>query len=63
MPTELSYEQAFDQLEQLADALQNESLPMNEVETRLKEANELITYCRDKLRSTERSVEGLFAQE
>ena len=63
MSNQLSYEQAMNQLEQLTDQIQNDQVSIDDMETQLQKAAELIAYCRGRLRSTENSIDSLFGED
>lgn len=53
---ELSYEAAYDELQEIMSALQNEEISVDSLSTKVKRASELLKYCHDKLRDTEKEV-------
>jgi len=50
---DLTYEQALAELQQLVDQLQDQSLSLDELESRVRRARELLRNCREKLRHVE----------
>ncbi|PZR27644.1 MAG: exodeoxyribonuclease VII small subunit [Citrobacter freundii] len=58
----LSYEEAYRELAEIAEAIQNESVSVDVLAQKVKRASELITYCQGKLRSTENEVNKIIAQ-
>jgi len=58
----LSYEEAYRELVEIAEAIQNESVSVDVLAQKVKRASELITYCQGKLRSTENEVNKIIAQ-
>lgn len=56
----MTYEAAMRELQEIVDALQENSLGIDDLSGRLKRAAELIAFCREKLRATEEEVQGLF---
>ncbi len=50
---DLTYEQALAELQQLVDQLQDQSLSLDELESRVRRARELLRSCREKLRHVE----------
>ena len=58
----LSYEEAYRELAEIAEAIQNESVSVDVLAEKVKRASELITYCQGKLRSTESEVNKIIAQ-
>ena len=56
----LTYEEALQELQQIVAQLQEDTVSVDELSEKVKRAAELIAYCREKLRTTEESLEGLF---
>jgi len=56
----LSYEEAMQELQQIVAQLQEDAVGVDELSEKVKRAAELIAYCRETLRQTEESLEGLF---
>ena len=55
----LTYEEALQELQQIVAQLQEDTVSVDELSEKVKRAAELIAYCREKLRKTEESLEGL----
>lgn len=55
----LAYEEAMQELQQIVAQLQENAVSVDELSDKVKRAAELIAYCREKLRTTEESLEGL----
>jgi exodeoxyribonuclease VII small subunit len=62
MAKTLTYEQAYNELEQIAEDIQNESISIDQLADKVKKASELIAFCQDKLRSTETEVNNIISQ-
>lgn len=58
----LTYEEAYRELAEIAEEIQNESVSVDVLAQRVKRASELITFCQSKLRSTETEVNKIIAQ-
>jgi exodeoxyribonuclease VII small subunit len=58
-----TYEQAYAELQQILQALQEEQVSVDELGERSRRAAELLRYCREKLRRTEAELETLFPDE
>ncbi|MET0465442.1 MAG: exodeoxyribonuclease VII small subunit [Chitinophagaceae bacterium] len=58
----LSYEEAYRELAEIAEEIQNESVSVDVLAQKVKRAAELITYCQGKLRSTETEVNKIITQ-
>jgi exodeoxyribonuclease VII small subunit len=59
---DLSYEEAYKELKQIALEIENESVSVDVLAARVKRASELITYCQSKLRATEQEVNNIIRQ-
>lgn len=58
----LTYEEAYRELAEIAEDIQNESVSVDILAQKVKRASELITFCQGKLRSTETEVNKIIAQ-
>ena len=56
---EMTYEQAMSQLEALARQAEDGSLPIDQLATKLKDAQQLLQFCQQKLTAAEQEVEKL----
>lgn len=54
--TELSYEAALAELQAIVNQMQGEALGVDDLATKAKRASELIAYCKEKLRTTEKDI-------
>lgn len=54
----LTYEQALAELEQLLEALQSQSISIDDLATQSLRANELLAFCREKLHQIEADIQG-----
>lgn len=52
----LSYEAAFEELQEIMAALQNEEISVDSLSAKVKRASELLKLCHDRLRDTEKEV-------
>lgn len=59
---DLSYEEAYKELKEIALEIENESVSVDVLAARVKRASELITYCQSKLRATEQEVNNIIRQ-
>jgi len=55
----LSYESAFEELQSIVNAIDNESVSVDELATKVERASELIKFCSKKLRDTESAVDQI----
>lgn len=62
MPLTLTYEEAYAELAEIARAIETESISVDVLAEKVKRAAELITYCQNKLRSTESEVTKIITQ-
>lgn len=58
--TLLSYEAALKELQEIVAQLQDDAIGMDELSEKIKRSAELINFCREKLRTVEGEVKGLF---
>lgn len=58
MTTNLSYTEAFASLEKIVAQIEDDSIQLDTLADKVKQANELIQYCETKLRSIEREVKN-----
>lgn len=59
---DLNYESALEELQQIIQELQEGSTSMDELADKSKRAKELISFCKEKLRTTEEVVKTLFEE-
>jgi len=59
---EMTYESALEELQQITQNLQEGKIGIDELAVQLQRAAELIRFCREKLRSVEKDIEGLFEE-
>jgi exodeoxyribonuclease VII small subunit len=57
-----SYEQALSELRKIAEAIENESVSIDELADKVKRASELVEYCREKLRNTEAELDKVIGK-
>jgi exodeoxyribonuclease VII small subunit len=58
MTTNLSYSEAFASLEKIVEQIEDDTIQLDTLAEKVKEANELIQYCEAKLRSIETDVKN-----
>ncbi len=63
MEEELTYEQALAKLERLANAMEAGEIGIDEMAQRLKEAQRLLDYCKQRLTSAEKNCNSLLNAE
>jgi len=52
----LTYKEALDELENIIAKLESNEVDVDELSGHVKEATELVNYCRNKLRDTEQEL-------
>jgi len=57
-----TYEAAYAELQQIAGEIESESVSVDVLAAKVKRAAELITFCQNKLRSTEQEVNNIIKQ-
>ena len=62
MSNDISYTDALNELNEISRAIDNESIPLDELAAKVKRASELIAICRAKLRSTEDEVKKIIGE-
>jgi exodeoxyribonuclease VII small subunit len=60
MNMNISYEKAQEELQAIVKDLQEEHVNIDELSKKVKRAAELVEYCKEKLRTTEEAIGGLF---
>lgn len=62
MAEKFNYEKAKAELESILEELERGDTSVDTLAKHVKRAGELIRHCREKLRSTEKEVEGLLGE-
>lgn len=62
MAKDISYTDALNELNEISRAIENESIPIDELATKVKRASELIAICKTKLRATEDEVRKIIGE-
>lgn len=52
----LNYTKAYDELQQIVEDIENAEINIDELETKIKRASELLNICKDKLYTTQKNV-------
>lgn len=58
----LTYEAAYTELVTISKEIENETISVDVLATKVKRASELITFCQKKLKSTETEVNKIISQ-
>lgn len=61
MKEEMTYTAAFEELKEIVDQLENDSISVDELTEKMKRATVLMKICRDKLTKTEEEVNKTIA--
>jgi len=56
MAKSLTYKEAFEELNEIAQSLENDELEIDTLAKKIKRANELVQFCKEKLRGIEEDV-------
>jgi len=59
----LSFASAYEELQQIVRALQEEAVDIDELPLRIARATELVQFCREHLRQTEEQVNNITGLE
>jgi exodeoxyribonuclease VII small subunit len=59
---QISYSEAMSELESLVKAIERESIPVDELAEKVKRASELISICRQRLKTTEVDVQKILKE-
>ncbi len=59
MEQELSYEEAYEELQSITASIEHESISIDQLAEKLKRAAALIQYCQARLRLTESEVDKI----
>ena len=58
-----TYSQAMERLEKIVSQIDNNELEIDELAVKIKEANEIIAFCSDKLTKADREVQKLLSDK
>lgn len=59
MKKDITYEQAMNQLTQIVQKIESGQMDIDSLASNLKDAKELITFCKDKLTKVEKDVKKI----
>lgn len=59
----LTYARAMAQLEEIVNEVENDQLDIDRICEKIKEAQRLITFCKEKLYKTDKEVKKLLADD
>ena len=59
----MNYEEAIKELETIVSQIEKNELDIDQLTDRLKEAQKLIKFCKDKLYKTDEEIKAMLAEE
>lgn len=62
METEITYSQAYDELQKIVLELENSEINIDELDTKIQKASELMKICKEKLFSTEKNIKDILEE-
>lgn len=62
MEAVLTYEAAYEELQEIAAAIENETITVDQLAEKVKRAAVLIAFCQNRLRETETEVTNIIKQ-
>jgi exodeoxyribonuclease VII small subunit len=62
MEAALTYEAAYEELQEIAAAIENETITVDQLTEKVKRAAVLIAFCQNRLRATETEVSNIIKQ-
>ena len=57
----MTYSQAIKRLEEIVKLIESNQIEIDQLAVRIKEANQIIAYCTDKLTKADQEIEKLWA--
>jgi len=61
--TTLTYAEAIQRLEDIVSKIDNNELDIDDLSKKIKEANELITFCTEKLTRADKEIQNLLGEK
>lgn len=62
MDKELTYEKAYQEIQEIAQAMESEQINVDELAEKAARAQKLIKFCREKLRTIQTSLEEVYRE-
>lgn len=59
---DLTYSEAFEELQRIVNEIENESVDVDVLTSKIKRATQLIKFCKTKLKSTEEEVKKVLSE-
>jgi len=63
MKNNLSYDSALARIEEIVNHLEDENKSIDELSALVKEASDLVRFCKQKLKTTEEDIQKAFGEE
>ena len=63
MPRKLTYDKAYDELENIFNEIESHEVPLEKLAQKIGRANELVKFCKEKLRDIEYDVDSMIDEE
>ncbi len=58
MKSNLTYNEAYEKLEELVEQLEDGNIPLDKLSAKVKQANELVAICESKLRKIQTEIDA-----
>lgn len=62
MSEKITYTQAYTELQNIVNEMESSEISIDELDTRIKRASELLKICKDKLFQTEKNVQDILEE-
>jgi len=62
MSEEITYTKAFNELQEIVAEMENSEITIDELDSRIKRASDLLKICKDKLFTTEKNVQQVLEE-
>jgi exodeoxyribonuclease VII small subunit len=59
---QLTYQKAIEELEDILFKMENDELQIDQLSVQVKRVSELISFCKKKLRDTEKDIENVISE-
>lgn len=63
MKSKLTYEVALQELQKILAELEKGNIPLDQISLKVQRANELVAFCKERLRSVESDVNALIEED
>lgn len=62
MAEEITYTQAYKELQEIVEEMENSEIAVDELDSKIHRASELLKICKDKLYKTEKNVQKILEE-